>query len=647
MTARKKGTPLSVLILNESPEDASRILDELRGAGFEPFGEQVATEEHFRSELKPDLDIVIASRNLSRCDGLSALESLKTSGLDIPFMVVARSPGEETITHLINRGAANFVSMTQLNHLGPAVRQALEQTRLRRDTTTALRAFQESENRYKRLVESARDVVFHLDSEGRITLLNHAFTTITGWPVGDWIGRPFPPLVHQSDLALAREKFAMALQGVVGDLFELRLSRKDGGYVTGEFVITRHWEEGTPVSVLGIARDVTERKRLEAHISHTQKMESLGALAGGIAHDFNNLLGIITGYCELASDSLEADHPVRSYLEQIDAAGERASSLVKRILTFARKTPISLEPLQMNDAIADIIRMLSETLPKTIEIRQELDERLPLIQADASQINQVLMNLCLNARDAMSSEGTLSLATKSLSAGELPSLFPNPSDVFWIRVSVTDTGAGMSEKVLASIFEPFFTTKDRGRGSGLGLPVVHGIVKKHQGHIDVWSEPDNGTRVDLYFPATEATAVEEPPPEEREESDDGGGGRILVVEDEPNIQRMTALSLRHNGYRVTTASDGAEALSVYENMKDDIALVLLDLGLPKIDGIRVAEAIKSINPKARIILASGYLEDGQKQKLERAPIDDFLQKPYELKDMLRRIQAVIRQPATR
>jgi PAS domain S-box-containing protein len=500
----------------------------------------------------------------------------------------------------------------------------------------------ESEKHYRRLVENARDVFFRLDPEGRITLLNKAFTTITGWPTDDWIGLPFPPLIHESDLPLAMEKFRQALQGISGDIFELRVRRKDGGFITGEFVIASHEETSPSTSVFGIARDVTERKRLENQLHHSQKMESLGSLAGGIAHDFNNLIGIIVGYCELATDSMEAEHPARNYLAQIDAAGQRASSLVQQILTFARKKPVSLKPLQFNDTIVSIVSMLRETLPKTVEIRVELDPTVPRVQADSSQISQILMNLCLNARDAMDSAGTITLSTRLTPGGETPANIHNSGNTPYVLLSVSDTGAGMTEEVLGSIFEPFFTTKKRGSGSGLGLAVVHGIVTSHHGHIEVSSKPDAGTRFDLYFPVSKESGAEMPRTNVREDSADGRGETILVVEDEPNILQMTSLSLRRKGYHVITASDGAEALSVYEESKNEISLIFLDLGLPKIDGAEVAERIKGSNPDAKIILASGYLERDQQGKLKTNAADDFMQKPYELKDMLRRIQTVIR-----
>ncbi len=507
---------------------------------------------------------------------------------------------------------------------------------------TAFHSGQESENHYRRLVENARDVFFRLDPEGRITLLNQAFTTITGWSTDDWIGLPFPPLIHESDLPLAMDKFRQALQGNSSGIFELRVRRKDGGFVNGEFVIAGHEQTAPDSSIFGIGRDVTERKRLENQLHYSQKMESLGSLAGGIAHDFNNLIGIIIGYCELAADSMDDDHPARGYLTQIDTAGQRASDLVKQILTFARKNPVSLKPLQFNDAIESIVSMLRETLPKTVEIQVELDPTGPYIQGDSSQIGQILINLCLNARDAMDSAGTITLSTRSISADQLPATFPNPGNTPYVLMCVSDTGAGMTEEVLGSIFEPFFTTKKRGSGSGLGLAVVHGIVKSHHGHIEVWSKPNAGTRFDLYFPVSETSAAEEPRTDAREDSIDGRGETILVVEDEPNILQMTSLSLRRKGYHVITASDGAEALSVYEENKNEIALIFLDLGLPRIDGAEVAERIKGSNPNAKIILASGYLERDHQEKLITGAADDFMQKPYELKDMLRRIQTVIR-----
>ncbi len=638
MTLQSSPTPLRFLMLEDSEADATLIETELNRAGFLASGERVETEADFKRALAPDLDVILADYNLPAYDCVQALHHVRERGLDVPVIVVSGVLGDEEATRILDEGAANYVFKDRLKRLGPAIRQAIEQERLRGETHSALMAFQESEYRYRLLVESARDVVFHLDASGRITLLNRVFEDLTGRARENWIGSYFAPIIHEDDRAFAVDNFQAALRGEYVERFELRISRKDGGWSTGEFIISQHREQNDALSVLGIGRDITERKRLEAQVRQSQKMESLGALAGGIAHDFNNLLGIITGYCELALDSLEEEHPARGYLDQIDTAGQRAAGLVQRILTFARKTQVSLEPLQLNDAINEIKTILRETLPKTIEIKHRPADNLPLVAADPSQINQVLMNLCLNARDAMNSEGVLTLETDTLVAEDLPSTFLAPSEQTYVRVSVSDTGAGMTEEVAQAIFEPFFTTKHGQRGSGLGLAVVHGIVKSHHGHIEVHSQPARGSRFDLYFPAASEGQRVADRPDKKGGEPEGGVETILLVEDEPNIRKMTAITLRRKGYRVLTAPDGSQALTIYKQKRAEIGLVLLDLGLPKIDGLSVLEEIKKLDSEAKVILASGFLDHDQKERVEQTGIDDFLQKPYELKDLLRRVQ---------
>ncbi len=758
---------LRVLILETSNSVGDTLRDALTHTGFTPEGPVVRDAMDFRAHFESGLDLILAEHAPPDFGALQALELLQESGWDIPLIAVAAAFSEDSLAQLIDAGAAHCIRLDQLKPLGPAVCRALERRKLHRETRSALEALGKSESQYRTLVENARDVVFHLNSQGEFTLLNRAFQDITGWDREAWVGRPFAPIIHESDRERAIDIFRRTLAGERVDLFELQVIHRDGSVAVGQFTITRQHGAYGDMSVLGIARDVThryhtaealkrseerlrhiientsdcfwevdengvytyvsptmksllgyepdeligkqpvdlmpedegkrilayfneisrdrkpfsllenanlhkdghrvvlessgvpvfdsngafrgyrgvdrditERKRLESQLRQSHKMESLGSLAGGIAHDFNNLIGIISGYCEITMESLEPDHPVRSYLEQIDAAGQRASNLVQQILTFARKTQVSPESINLNDAVPDIVNMLRETFPKTIEISHDLEPDLPNILADASQINQVLMNLCVNARDAMPDGGKLVIGTRVAGPEEISDTTEAPVPEHFVCISVNDTGTGMTDEVRQSIFDPFFTTKNTALRSGLGLSVVHGIVQGHRGHIEVKSEPGRGTTFQVYFaPDQQTPRRTEPkpasPPTRR------GTETVLLVEDEPAILEMTQTALRNQGYHVLTATDGHQALASYREHRSEIAAVLLDLGLPKLDGISVLEQIRETDSDTNVIVASGFLEPDQKRRLEHVGRTTFVPKPYELKTLVRAVEEAV------
>jgi two-component system, cell cycle sensor histidine kinase and response regulator CckA len=389
-------------------------------------------------------------------------------------------------------------------------------------------------------------------------------------------------------------------------------------------------------------RDVTVRKKAEEAVRQMQKLEGLGTLAGGIAHDFNNILGIILAYNTGIKRFKDDAKKLELATETISKAVDRGKTIVQQILTFARKTETSFGAVNVNEVVSEIMTMIMETFPKILTYAQNFEKGISLINADRSQLYQALLNLCVNARDAMPDGGLLSINTLTVSGASLSAKHPDVTDGDYVCIEVIDTGEGMTEDICKRIFEPFFTTKGIGKGTGLGLAVVFGVVQTHKGFVDVESAIGKGTAFRLYMPALQA----EEPSSEKEESETleeiaGGTETLLVVEDEEMLIMSLQMVLVEKGYNVLPARDGMEALKVYQENKDDISLVLTDLGLPTITGLEVCQRIKEIKSSERMILATGYLDPEMKSEFLKAGIQHFLYKPYDLRKVLKSVREML------
>ena len=385
-----------------------------------------------------------------------------------------------------------------------------------------------------------------------------------------------------------------------------------------------------------------------AQLRQVQKMESLGTLAGGIAHDFNNILGIILGHITFLEAERENPALVTNSIEAITKATQRGASLVRQILTFARKTDVALAPLSVNGAVEEIARMLRETFPRNIDIVLELALDLPPVTMDHTQLHQALLNLCVNARDAIahpssptSRKGKITIATCVGDSAALRGKFADATADEYIGIRVADTGPGMDEQTKQRVFEPFFTTKEKGKGTGLGLAVVYGVVQGHRGLIDVETKIGAGTTFTLWFPSSPALQGIPVPAVAPPEAAAGGSETLLFVEDEESLLSMMRLVLEDRGYTVITARDGMEAVRIYTERRPEIDLVISDLGLPKLDGVAVTTTLRELNPGCRVVLATGYLDPEVRARLAAAGVTDYLAKPYVPVDMLRKIREVL------
>jgi PAS domain S-box-containing protein len=393
-----------------------------------------------------------------------------------------------------------------------------------------------------------------------------------------------------------------------------------------------------------LVHEINEREKLQVQLLQAQKMESLGVLASGIAHDFNNILNIIQGYAALLSNRPADEAQTSESLKVINETIQRGSGIVQQLLTLARKTESRLEPTDANHLLEGLIKLLKETFPKTIELETKQAPELPAVLADPNQISQALLNLCVNARDAMPSGGRLTLTTELVDSAQLKDGGEEKSGRY-VNIEVKDTGMGMDAAMKSRIFEPFFTTKNTGQGTGLGLSVVYGIVKNHNGLISVESKPESGTSFRLYFPV--AQSLERPATDEIAETScetterPNGHGTILLVEDEKNMLDLLEKTLGRQGYQVLAAADGEKALNIYRRSKEAIDVVMLDLGLPKVAGGDVLLKIKNENPDVKVVIASGYLEPKLKSEIDRAGVKHFLSKPYKPDEVVRTLQSLI------
>jgi signal transduction histidine kinase/CheY-like chemotaxis protein len=394
-------------------------------------------------------------------------------------------------------------------------------------------------------------------------------------------------------------------------------------------------------------RDMEEQKKLEKQLRQAQKMESIGTLAGGIAHDFNNILNIIKGYTSILprNNKQSADA-----VKVIDDTIDRGASLVKQLLTLARKSETRLTATDTNKVLGELSPLLQQTLPKTVDVSLQLDSSLPPIMADPSQITQALLNLCVNARDAMPGGGKLVLRTAAISRSQVQERFPEAENFEYVRIDVTDTGTGIEASVRNRIFEPFYTTKAHGEGTGLGLAIVYGIVKSHHGFIDVATESGAGTTFSLYFPvsqyevkpASTSSTVRHLAAVKSANS----RGAILIAEDELNMLSLLRRALSRIGYQVITAADGQEVIELYHRHKQQIQVVLLDMGLPKVEGWDVIVQLRRDNPHLSIVVTSGYIDPTLKVKMDGAGIDAMIYKPYAIGQIVETLQNVIERSQT-
>jgi len=506
----------------------------------------------------------------------------------------------------------------------------------RKRTEEALRA---SEQKYRSLFEESPAPIFVMMVDGTITDANQACEELFGYMRNELVGKNIREFY--ADPA-DRPHFRHILEdaGFVAD-YPIKLMKKDGTFLhCTTSASAQKSEDGTIIGYRGILRDLTRQQSLQAQLVQAQKMEAIGTIAGGVAHDFNNVLQVALGYSELILGDEDLVPRHRADVRKINDAARRGADLVQRLLTFSRKKEIKPQPLNLNRSINEIRNMLDRTIPKMIDIQLLLAKDLAAINADPTQIDQILMNLAVNARDAMPDRGKLIIETANAIVDEEYSkthLDPKPGH--YVLLTVTDNGVGMGKETLKHIFEPFFTTKETGQGTGLGLAIVHGIVQQHQGHIWCYSEPGEGTAFKIYFPAL--ISEEELHKKSSVPMPRGGSETILLVDDEEHIAELGKRILSKAGYTVLTAKNGREGLELYSAEREKISLVILDLIMPEMGGELCLEGLLSLDPSTKVIVATGYSAGVHTQDILSSGVKGFVQKPYDIRQMLEVVRGVL------
>jgi PAS domain S-box-containing protein len=632
---------LSVLHLEDNENDAELIQATLKSADIQAEFNRVQSRDEFIAALRQhDFDLVISDFSLPSFDGKNALEIARSISPDIPFIFVSGTIGEDRAVESLLLGATDYVLKDRLSRLVPAVRRALQEASDARERRRAEEDLRKSEERFRNFVENINEVIIAFDLDRRFTYVSPVVKDLLGYRPEEIVGKPVTDYIFKDDVPLVLQNLERVLTGTLGPT-EFRVVDKTGKIRWVRSSSRPVSVEGKVVGMQGVLTEVTERKSLEGQIRQAQKLESLGTLAGGIAHDFNNILGILMGHVSLLDRIKDDPELHRTSLEAIDTALKRGVSLVRQLLTFARKTDSVFESVLVNDIVKEILRLVRETFPKSIEIVTDLSPKLPVIVADAGQIHQILLNLCVNARDAMPAGGRLRIETKVLDGPLVRQRFPNAVSKNYIAIEVRDSGTGMDEATKTRIFEPFFTTKESGKGTGLGLAVVFGVVQTHKGFIDVESEIGQGSAFRVFLPVEVAESTASNKHEAGFEESRGGNETILFVEDEPLLYETSKMALDSKGYRVLYAKDGLEALDVYRQHFKEIHLVVTDMDLPKMGGEKLVEALLKINPKLKVIFVSGYVEPEIKAKVLEWGAKAFLAKPYDPKTMLAKVREVL------
>ncbi|MCE9615931.1 MAG: response regulator [Lentisphaerae bacterium] len=794
--------PLRLLILEDRPSDAELILRELRLAGYAPNWERIDTEPDFISRLDPALDVILADYSMPHFNAPRALELLQAQGLDIPFIIVSGTVGEDAAVAAIKQGATDYLLKDRLRRIGSAVQQAIAQRRQRhiqRRLTHLDTEISQALISYGRLADTLRNcceaLVKHLDiacariwtitaPDQPLTLAARAGTLdgpITGFPdqvaVGiDTLGRiaaqrqprllqtadppdaladvdwPRDPLINAAavfplvienkligvlallarqplsdlvfvtaravanQLALAiqhrralealadsEERFRQIAENIdevfwlsnpettdmlyVSPAYEsvwgrsresvyenarafteavhpadrhhletaIRQKHTDGHFES-EYRILRpdgseRWirdrafpivdDQGRIYRIAGIAQDITERKELERQLIQAQKMEAMGQLAGGVAHDFNNLLLVITLAGDLLLSSRAPDNPDNGYVDEILRACNRASQLTRQLLAFSRKQVMELRVIDLNDVVATTEKMLRRLIGANIELSSHYAPALGRVRADAGQIEQVIINIVVNARDAMPNGGTLTIETDNVNLPECPARHgdaPPPGE--YVRLTIRDTGTGMSPEVMARLFEPFFTTKPAGKGTGLGLATCFGIIRQSGGLIAVESAPGKGSAFMIYLPRDQAhlaPPLHAPSPDARPR----GSETVLLVEDEAAVRKLAARALRQQGYKVLEAADGADGLRTARELGEHLHLLVTDLVMPHLGGKAMSDQILAFSPATRVLYCSGYMDATIAPPRLSWPATAFLQKPFTFGELIRKVRDIL------
>lgn len=636
-------TPLQILLIGDREEDFFLIRDLLsrtNGATHAQLDHAVSFEEAVDCLDRGSYDLILLAYEAGAETSQLVLGEIRRRNVTVPLVCLTEGADEAAVAQIIQAGACDCVFKSDLseNSFARPVRCALSLRRMERQRHDA----EEMLRKLSRAVEQSADLLIITDREGAIEYVNPAFEALTGYTRQEVAGQN-PRILKsgQQSRVLYQELWTTILSGRVfrGTLVN---RKKNGDLFYAEKTIAPVRDaKGEITHFISTDRDITEKYKLEAQLRQAQKMDAVGQLAGGVAHDFNNLLMVISSYAELMLDSIGPNHHLHHNVQEIIDAARRAADLTRQLLAFSRKQMQDLQLLDLNQVIADVGKILARVIGEDIQLSIVRGANLAKVKADPVQIEQIVMNLATNARDAMPNGGKLTIETRNVTLDEAyvqeHSMVP-PGD--FVLIDVTDSGRGIEPEHQPHIFEPFFTTKEKGKGTGLGLATVYGIVKQNGGFIWVYSEPGLGTTFKIYLPQVHQGAARNVVAKAHE-SPLKGWETVLLVEDEAAVRRATAEFLNLSGYKVLEAKDGQHAIEVARSHSGPIHIMVTDVVMPKMSGSQLAEQLLKDRPSVKVLFVSGYAE---KTILQHGEIDlsaKFLQKPFTLKALGQKIRTIL------
>jgi PAS domain S-box-containing protein len=646
LTAAKPAlAPVRVLLVGSKEEDfflLREILERNRSMLSADL-DQVGSIEEAKARLqRRPYDLVLFQHETGDADAVKLVAELHQSGISIPFILLTEGADEKTVAEIIEADTWNCVARSQID--GATLIRTIHNTLALHSLQHERQAVEESLRKLSQAVEQSPDTVVITDRDGIIEYVNPAFEALTGYSRQEACGKT-PRILKSGEQGpeIYQELWSTIL---AGNVFRgILVNRKKNGdlYYVEESICPVRDGGGQVTHFIANGRDLTDRLRLEAQLLQAQKMDAVGRLAGGVAHDFNNLLTIITSYSELALDAVPQQSPLASKIQEILLAARRAAELTRQLLAFSRKQPQALRVVELNHVMADIAKTLPRLIGEDIEVSFTAGEGLGRVRVDPVQIEQILMNLAANARDAMPQGGHLHIETSNVHLDsdyvqQKPAVIPLGR---YALITVSDDGAGIPRETLPHIFEPFYTTKPSGKGTGLGLATVYGIVKQNKGYIWAYSEAGSGTVFKVYLPCV----AERKQSLETIAADTGqlarGTETLLLVEDEHSLRRASAEFLCQQGYKVLQAKDGLEAIAVAKNHPSAIDLLVTDVVMPNMSGGELARKLAQLRPEMKFLFVSGY---AGKTVLDHKVVDlemNFLQKPYTLKQFSLKIRAAL------
>ncbi|HEY9674934.1 MAG TPA: response regulator [Waterburya sp.] len=627
--------PVKVLLVDDDEDDyilTRDLLSESQGTRFEL--EWVNTWDLALEVMGQNQhEVYLLDYRLGEYNGLDLLRQAIANGCRAPIILLTGQGDREIDVEAMKAGAADYLDKTQIRApwLERSIRYALERRRA-----------EQKIREQAALLDVATDAILVQNLQNQILFWNKGAQRMYGWKAEEALGQDANHLLCKAE-QLSRLEEVRALVALEGSWYgELKQVKRDGK----EMIVESRWtlvqnEQDKPTSILIVNTDITEKKQLEAQFLRAQRMESIGTLASGIAHDLNNVLAPILMSVQLLSLKLH-DEQTRQWLKILEDNARRGAELVKQVVSFARGVKGDRTLVQVRHIISEIKQIAKETFPKSIDVRTDIAQDLWTVSGDATQLHQVLMNLCVNARDALPDGGMLSISAHNLIFDEQSARMNLDAKAgSYIVIKVSDTGTGIPTEILDRIFEPFFTTKELGKGTGLGLSTVLGIAKSHGGFVNVSSQLGEGTTFELYLPALATT--HKPAPEDPE-IPRGHGEIILVVDDEAAIRQITQTSLETYAYKVLTACDGIEALALYAQHKDEISVVLIDMMMPAMDGAMTIRTLRKINSQIKIVAVSGLASNEKLVQARRFGVKTFLYKPYTTKELLKTINEILSNP---